>query len=120
MESTTTSPPSRRFGQLFLSFDRAVSAGHNPPWIFLTISLIVAYLVLPPLFFIGYSSLVPPMESDNQGLTLHNYVERSFHRQGQSFYPQYLIFCREYRNDFFLWLPFQRPKPFGWAAVFGA
>jgi len=75
MESTVTSLPSRSLFQRFLAFDRPVGAGHNPLWLFVPIAVIVAYLVLPPLFFIVYSSFIPPLEAEHQGLTFSNYLE---------------------------------------------
>lgn len=75
MQSTATSLPSRSFFHRFLAFDRPVGAGHNPLWLFVPIAIIVAYLVLPPLFFILYSSFIPPLEAEYQGLTVSNYRE---------------------------------------------
>jgi iron(III) transport system permease protein len=75
MESTVTSLPSRSLFQRFLAFDRPVGAGHNPLWLFIPIGLIVAYLVLPPLFFIVYSSFIPPLEAPSQALTFSNYLD---------------------------------------------
>ncbi len=75
MESSATSLPSRSFFQRLLAFDRSVGAGHNPLWLFVPIGLIVAYLVLPPLFFIVYSSFVPPLEAPSQALTFSNYFD---------------------------------------------
>lgn len=81
MQSTATGLPSRNFFQRFLAFDKPVGAGHNPLWLFVPITIIVAYLVLPPLFFIVYSSFIPPFEAEHQGLTISNYREifASFH-----------------------------------------
>ncbi|HZD39408.1 MAG TPA: iron ABC transporter permease [Terriglobales bacterium] len=75
MQSTASSLPSRSFFQRFRVLEGAVSAGHNPLWIFIPVSLLIAYLVLPPLFFIVYSSFIPPMEAESQALTLSNYTE---------------------------------------------
>jgi iron(III) transport system permease protein len=75
MESTATSLPLRSFLHRFRAFEGAASGGRNPLWIFIPVSLLVAYLVLPPLFFIIYSSFVPPMEAESQALTLFNYTE---------------------------------------------
>lgn len=75
MESTATSLPSRSFFQRMLAFDRPVGAGHNPLWLFVPVGLVVAYLVLPPLFFILYSSFIPPLEAQSQGLTFSNYTD---------------------------------------------
>jgi hypothetical protein len=52
MENTATSLPTQRFFKRFMVFNGAVSAGHNPLWIFIPVTLVVAYLVLPPLCFI--------------------------------------------------------------------
>ncbi len=75
MESTASSLPSRSVLQRFLAFDRPIGAGHNPLWLFVPIGLIVAYLVLPPLFFIVYSSFIPPLEAPSQALTFSNYLD---------------------------------------------
>jgi len=75
MESTATSLSTRSFFHRLVTFDGAVSAGHHPHWLFVPIAVIVAYLVLPPLFFILYSSFIPPLEAEHQGLTVSNYRE---------------------------------------------
>jgi len=73
MESTATRLESRGFIQRFLAFEQSMSSGHQPLWLFIPIGLVVGYLVLPPLFFIVYSSFIPPLELESKGLTLANY-----------------------------------------------
>ena len=73
MESTATRLESRNFLQRFLTFDRRIGGGHQPLWLFAPIGLVVGYLVLPPFFFILYSSFIPPLELESEGLTLANY-----------------------------------------------
>jgi iron(III) transport system permease protein len=48
---------------------------NQPLWLFIPVTLVVVYLVVPPLFFIVYSSFIPPMEAQAQGLTISNYLE---------------------------------------------
>jgi iron(III) transport system permease protein len=74
VESTAPSLPSRNLFQR-LAFDQPVGAGQNPLWLFLPVALIVGYLVLPPLFFIIYSSFIPPLEAPSQSLSFTNYLE---------------------------------------------
>jgi iron(III) transport system permease protein len=45
-----------------------------PFWLFVFVAAVVAYLVIPPLFFIAFSSFVPPPETETKGLTLANYA----------------------------------------------
>jgi iron(III) transport system permease protein len=45
-----------------------------PFWLFVSVGLLVAYLVIPPLFFIALASLVPPPETEIEGPTLANYA----------------------------------------------
>jgi ABC-type glycerol-3-phosphate transport system permease component len=75
MESTATSLEARgmlqRVGALVFTDFRAVKTGM---WLFLVIGIVIAYLVLPPLFFILYSSVTPSMEAQTTGLTLANYT----------------------------------------------
>jgi len=73
MESTATRLESRNFLQRLLTFDRRIGGGHQPLWLFAPVGLVVGYLVLPPFFFILYSSFIPPLELESEGLTLANY-----------------------------------------------
>jgi len=73
MDSVATRLESKRFFQRFLSFEQPMGAGHQPLWLFAPIGLVVGYLVLPPFFFIVYSSFIPPLELESEGLTLANY-----------------------------------------------
>lgn len=73
MDSMATRLESRSFFQRFLIVNRSVDASHNPLWLFVPIGLVVAYLVLPPFFFIVYSSFIPPLELESERLTLANY-----------------------------------------------
>jgi iron(III) transport system permease protein len=49
-------------------------AGKTGLWLFVPIAIVIGYLVLPPLYFILYSSVSPSMESQSTGLTLANYT----------------------------------------------
>ncbi|HXV79389.1 MAG TPA: ABC transporter permease subunit, partial [Candidatus Binatia bacterium] len=75
METTATSLESRGFmqrvGAFVLTDFRARKSGL---WLFVPVSIAIAYLVLPPLYFILYSSIIPPMEMEASGLTLANYT----------------------------------------------
>jgi len=75
IESSASSLHPRNFFERFLAFDRPVSADHNLLWLFGPTGLVVAYLVLPPLFFIVYSSFIPPLEAPSQALTFSNYFD---------------------------------------------
>ena len=105
MESTAQSIESRSIFQRVLSANRSMTGGHNPLWIFIPVAAIVLYLVVPPLIFIVYSSLIPPMEADSQALTLSNYVD---------------IFTSQTNFDFLIWntLVFSIGSS-GWALLFG-
>lgn len=46
-----------------------------PLWLFVSVAIVVAYLVLPPLFFIAFSSLTPPPEAETKGLTFANFAD---------------------------------------------
>ncbi len=46
-----------------------------PFWLFVCAGTVVAYLVVPPLFFIAFSSLTPPPEAQARGLTFANYAD---------------------------------------------
>ncbi len=74
MDSTATHLESRSFLQRFRIPTRSgVDASHNPLWLFVPVGLVVAYLVLPPFFFIVYSSFIPPLELESTSLTVANY-----------------------------------------------
>jgi len=75
MGNTAASLPSQRLFKRFGVSTAAISGGHNPLWIFIPVTLVVAYLVIPPLFFIIYSSFTPPMEAESQALSFTNYAE---------------------------------------------
>ena len=45
-----------------------------PFWLFVFVAAVVAYLVLPPLLFIAFSSIEPPPGAEMKGLTLANYA----------------------------------------------
>jgi iron(III) transport system permease protein len=49
-------------------------AGKTGMWLFVPVGLVIAYLVLPPLYFIFRSSLTASMEAETTGLTLANYA----------------------------------------------
>ncbi|HZD42077.1 MAG TPA: ABC transporter permease subunit, partial [Terriglobales bacterium] len=72
----TTAAPlgSRRFlRRLGFSGLGDFQAANQSWWLFVPVAAIIAYLVIPPLIFIGYASLIPPMEAESQKLTFANY-----------------------------------------------
>ena len=74
MESIGTHLERRNaFQRLFARTSFGFKAGNSFLWLFIPIALIVAYLVLPPLFFIGYASFIPPFGAESEALTLANY-----------------------------------------------
>lgn len=44
-----------------------------PLWLFVPVALVLAFLVIPPLFFLAYSSLTAGPDADVQGFTLANF-----------------------------------------------
>jgi iron(III) transport system permease protein len=75
MESIETNLERRNtFQRLFAKRSFGLNAGNHLLWLFIPIALVVAYLVLPPLFFILHSSLIPPMAAESTGLTVANYT----------------------------------------------
>ena len=73
MASTATSVQSKPFYQRFLASEESGTPNQTAIWLFVPVALIVGYLVIPPLFFIVYSSFIPPLELETEGLTLANY-----------------------------------------------
>lgn len=44
-----------------------------PLWLFVPVALVLAFLVIPPLFFIAYSSLIAGPDAEVEGFTLANF-----------------------------------------------
>jgi iron(III) transport system permease protein len=76
METTAAPLGARRFFQHLGGLGGGgLGPANQPLWLFIPVTLVVVYLVVPPLFFIVYSSFIPPMEAQAQGLTISNYLE---------------------------------------------
>lgn len=76
----TYSAPSRRgarnsFQALGDFFRPTGQKKDYPAWLFVLAAAAVVYLVIPPLFFIVYSSLTPSAIAETSGLTLDNFAD---------------------------------------------
>ena len=78
-EQTYAAPPSRGArNSLHALRDFFHSAGQKkdyPAWLFILAAAAVVYLVIPPLFFIVYSSFTPSAIAETSGLTLTNFAD---------------------------------------------
>lgn len=74
METTATPLESRRFLRRLGPLGRGdFRAANQSLWLFIPVTAVIVYLVIPPLIFIAYASLIPPMEAESQRLTFANY-----------------------------------------------
>jgi iron(III) transport system permease protein len=76
METTATQHETKQLTPRFRPFSRSRDRVTNDfLWLFVPTVVVLAFLVIPPLFFILYSSVTPLEETQSTGLTLSNFSE---------------------------------------------
>jgi iron(III) transport system permease protein len=76
METTATQHETKQLTPRFRPFSRSRDRATNDSlWLFVPTVVVLAFLVIPPLFFILFSSVTPLEETQSTGLTLSNFAE---------------------------------------------